>query len=86
MEVPAGTQGVAALMGLGYMLMHHWSARTEPASGLMQHHINAFAGMEPKPGFLPSTKGIATRHTQQPHGAPPVQGRGKDGKLPSLPE
>jgi hypothetical protein len=40
----SGANALASLLGFGYMVLHTWQARSEPASGLMQRHIDAFAG------------------------------------------
>jgi hypothetical protein len=40
----AGGNALACLLGIGYMVLHSWQARMEPATGLMQRHVDAFAG------------------------------------------
>uniref|UniRef100_A0A383WHL5 Uncharacterized protein n=1 Tax=Tetradesmus obliquus TaxID=3088 RepID=A0A383WHL5_TETOB len=47
-EVPVaaapGANALACLMGFGYMVLHTWQARTEPATGLLGKHVEALAG------------------------------------------
>jgi hypothetical protein len=39
-----GANALASLLGFGYMVLHTWQARTEPATGLLSRHVEAFAG------------------------------------------
>ncbi|WIA33343.1 hypothetical protein OEZ86_006480 [Tetradesmus obliquus] len=47
-EVPVaaapGANALACLMGFGYMVLHTWQARTEPATRLLGKHVEALAG------------------------------------------
>jgi hypothetical protein len=46
-EVPLATRSgnaLASLLGFGYMVLYTWQARSEPASGLIKRHVDAFAG------------------------------------------